>query len=176
MSHQPDDSPATSADVVATLRGAEVSRVRRRYARVAGIVTLLAVLVVSVLTLVSAMNDNARVERLKSHGVAVSITVTGCLGNLGGSGSNVVNYTCRGHYELDGVSYHEVIGSMDRAVAIGAVVSGVVDPSNHSYAVLASAARVARGSTRGYWVAGSLAGADVLGAWALWRVGRSRRD
>ncbi|MDE2282373.1 MAG: hypothetical protein KGJ92_06335 [Actinomycetales bacterium] len=178
MTDSPTESTAEEGlreAAVATLRGPDVRGARRTYLRVALALVLLAVLSLSVVTLVAAMNDNARVARLKVDGVPVTISVTGCRGNLGGSGSNVVDYTCQGDYVVAGTHYHEVIGSMDRAYAIGAVVKGVVDPRQHSYVVLASAAYSSHGSTRGYVVAGSLAVADLAAAWALWRVARRSR-
>jgi hypothetical protein len=37
--------------------------------------------------------------------VPVTFTVSGCLGLLGGSGSNAAGYSCRGSYELGGQRY-----------------------------------------------------------------------
>jgi len=46
---------------------------------------------------------------LRQHGIPVTVTVTGCLGLLGGSGSNPVGYACRGSYVVDGHRYNEPI-------------------------------------------------------------------
>jgi hypothetical protein len=48
--------------------------------------------------------------------VVVDIRVTGCLGLLGGSGSNAAGYACRGSFTLDGHRENEAIpGNILRA-------------------------------------------------------------
>jgi hypothetical protein len=92
---------------VSHLRGAAVTVDPRRAARVlagAGVVVL-AGLVAAFYW--AGADHNARIHRLHRHGVPVTATVTGCLGLLGGSGSNPAGYTCRGTFVLDGRRYVE---------------------------------------------------------------------
>ena len=67
----------------------------------------LAVLVV-VFT-VAGVHSNNQTDALHDHGVPVTFTVTGCLGLLGGSGSNAAGYSCHGTYALDGHRYTEAL-------------------------------------------------------------------
>jgi hypothetical protein len=116
---------------VTRLRGAGVEvDARRAGAVVVGI--CLAGLVVAVVALFQAgAARNARISRLRQHGVATQITVTGCLGLLGGSGSNSAGYACRGSYTVGGHRYEAAIPG-DELRAPGtrlAAVSVAGDPS-----------------------------------------------
>ncbi|HEX4082517.1 MAG TPA: hypothetical protein VHX40_06080 [Acidimicrobiales bacterium] len=115
------------ADRVATLRGAGVGAVNGR--RLATIVVGLCLVVVAVLAVVffvAGLHKNDQTTRLHQHGVPVTITVTSCVGQLGGSGSNAAGYTCQGTYLLDGHRYTEPVpgttlhppGSMLAGVAL----------------------------------------------------------
>jgi hypothetical protein len=103
-----------------------------------------------VVSFVNAASDNARITRMKSHGITVTVTVSGCTGNAGGSGSNSAGYTCRGRYAVDGVTYRELIGSMSTFAPSGSKVRAVADPSHHSTVVLASAVATSAASTGAY--------------------------
>jgi hypothetical protein len=80
----------------------------------------------SVVLLVAALHRNAQITSLRRHGVPVEVTVTDCLGALGGSGSNAAGYSCRGAFVLDGHRYldrlpgHNLLapGSTIRLVAV----------------------------------------------------------
>ena len=63
----------------------------------------LAVLVV--VFYVAAFHSNAQITSLKQRGVPVEITVTNCLGLLGGSGSNPAGYSCTGTISVDNHRY-----------------------------------------------------------------------
>jgi hypothetical protein len=67
----------------------------------------LAVLVV--VLYVAGFQKNAQITRLRRHGVPVEVTVSGCLGLMGGSGSNLAGYDCRGTFTIDGHRYNEAI-------------------------------------------------------------------
>ncbi len=124
-------------------------------------------------SLVSAGRDVARIDRLKSHGIMVTVTVSDCRGNLGGSGSNVVDYTCHGTYRVHATAYHEVIGSLTSLRPAGATVRGVVDPSQHGYVVLASALGHSASPVRTLLIPGLLGvGFIVVLVWSLRRVRR----
>jgi hypothetical protein len=94
---------------VAVLRGAPVEVDTRQVVRIliALIVATLAVL--SVTFFLSGLHRNSDVSNLQQHGVSVSVTVTTCAGELGGSGSNLADYRCVGTFILDGQRFHDTI-------------------------------------------------------------------
>ena len=63
--------------------------------------------VLGVVFLVVGINKNNQINELKSKGVAVTFVVSKCVGQLGGSGSNVAGYACQGSYQIDGRSHSE---------------------------------------------------------------------
>ena len=146
----------SSSERVTPLRGADAVGVGRRIWVVAGAVGLIVVTVLLVISVISATKDNARITRMKDHGVAVSVVVTSCIGNLGGSGSNAANYTCRGHYLVAGTPYDEVIGAMTKFAAPGTHVPAVADPSRPSTIELASAVTSSSASPGAYAIPGLL--------------------
>lgn len=92
-----------------TLRGAGVQVDARR---VGGVIVGGCVVGLAALTIVlflAGAQKNAQIDRLRQHGVPVDLTVSGCLGLLGGSGSNAAGYACRGTFTLDGHRYNEAI-------------------------------------------------------------------
>ena len=100
----PTDKP------LSTLRAgsrAEINVVVVRRVAVGLVLATLAVLVV-VLT-VAGFHKNSQITDLQTKGVPVTVTVTGCEGLLGGSGSNAAGYLCRGSFTLDGQRYTEDI-------------------------------------------------------------------
>lgn len=148
------------------LRGAEAQRLGGRFWLVTGALLLLAFATVVGVSFASAANDNARIGRLKSQGTPVVVTVTDCVGNIGGSGSNVAGYTCHGEYRVRGVRYREVIASKSTDSSPGSTVQGIVDPAHPSTVELASAVATSKPSSTVYvvpsilgtiWVALSLA-------------------
>ena len=138
------------------LRGADAPPVAGRFWAASGVVVLVLLAVVIVVSLLSAANDNARINRLRTSGVAVSVTVSNCIGNLGGSGSNAANYTCQGHYRVGATNYDETIDGLTSFVATGRHVAAVADPSNPSSITLASAVASSRASTARFVVPGLL--------------------
>ena len=104
-----DASPDVLHDVgrVGTMRGASVQFDTRRLGRVALGVVMATLAVLVVVFTVAGIHSNQQIDRLHHDGVPVTVTVTGCLGLLGGSGSNAAGYTCRGTFELDGHRYTE---------------------------------------------------------------------
>ena len=139
------------------LRGPHAQRIDRRFWSIAGAVFLTVFAVAIIVSFISAMNDNARVDRMKNHGVSVVVTVTSCVGNLGGSGSNAAGYTCRGSYRVHGVRYQEVIASKSTLSATGTRLAGVADPSRLSTVELASAVAASAASDSVYVVPSLLA-------------------
>jgi uncharacterized membrane protein YecN with MAPEG domain len=111
---------------IGTLRGPTVRFDARRAARVALGVVLGALLVVAAVLAVAGFHSNEQIDRLRNDGVPVTVTVTKCLGLLGGSGSNAAGYSCEGTYVLGGVRYTEPLpgstfsppGAKLRAIAV----------------------------------------------------------
>ncbi|MGD0381670.1 MAG: hypothetical protein ABSC30_16985 [Acidimicrobiales bacterium] len=117
---------ATPESTGTTLRGAGVDVDVRRLGRVVVALCLMALAVLTVVLFAVGVHKNSQINRLRQHGVAIQVTVSGCLGLLGGSGSNPAGYACRGTFTLDGHRYNESIpgnalrrpGTKVRAVAV----------------------------------------------------------
>ena len=101
---------------VSTLRGPPVGEIDVRRVRVVLTIACTGVLAALAASLfVAGARKNAQITALHRHGVPVVVTVTSCMGLLGGSGSNVAGYTCRGSFALHGHRYLDNIpGSRDR--------------------------------------------------------------
>jgi hypothetical protein len=128
-----------------SLRGPEAQRIGGWFWFATGALLLTTFAVVIIVSFVSATNDNARIDRLKTRGLPVVITVTNCVGNIGGSGSNASGYTCNGAYGVKGVKFQEIIGAKSTFSLAGSTVQGIADPAHPSTIELASA--VARSSS-----------------------------
>jgi hypothetical protein len=92
---------------VGTLRGATVQIEPRRLVHVFLGIVLATLAVLVVVFAIAGVHSNDQIDRLHSQGQRVTVTVKGCLGLLGGSGSNAAGYSCRGTYTLDGHSHVE---------------------------------------------------------------------
>jgi hypothetical protein len=125
----PQDGPAASERPVTTLRGAGVDVDPRRAGRAVLAVCLAALAVVAVVLVVAGAEKNDQDTDLHAHGVPVAVTVTGCTGLLGGSGSNAAGYACKGTYVLDGHRYEQSIPGT-AILRPGAVVRGVIAPDD----------------------------------------------
>ena len=144
---RPGSAPDAEARV-APLRGAAVQIDARRLAQVLVIIVVATLAVLVVVFTVVGLDKNHQIDQLRNDGVAVNVTVTGCQGLLGGSGSNGAGYACRGTYGLDGHRYNEQLpgtalhapGTVIRAVAVPgdpALVSPVsVVDAEHSSATV----------------------------------------
>jgi uncharacterized membrane protein len=111
------DAAAPAADNgegrVGTLRGAGVQIDGRRVGQVLVAVVLVTLAVLVVVFTVVGVHQNQQDDRLHDDGVPVTFTVSGCLGMLGGSGSNAAGYSCQGSYTLDGHRYDERLPGND---------------------------------------------------------------
>ena len=154
---------------VASLRGAEAQRIGGRFWFVVCVFVFIVIAVFIVVSFITAVNDNVRMERLKTHGVPVVITVTSCTGHIGGSGSNAAGYTCYGTYRVHGVRYREIIGSKTTTSPTGATVRGVADPSRPSTVELASAVATSKPSDSHYVTPSILAAMFVALAFVIAR-------
>ena len=158
-----------------TLRGASVGTPDgRRVGRAVAALCMAALAVTAVVLTVAGADKNAQITRLRNHGTTVAVTVTGCLGLLGGSGSNPAGYECRGAYRVDGRRYvADIPGTGLRRP--GSTLRAVIDPDDPALlstpAILASE----HASWRVYVVPGALFLAVLcLAGLALWRSRRAR--
>ena len=74
----------------------------RRVARGLIGVCVVAVAAVTVVLFAAAVHKNVQITTLRQHGVPIEVTVSRCLGELSGSGSNAAGYSCRGTFVLNG--------------------------------------------------------------------------
>jgi len=58
---------------------------------------------------VAGIHRNDQINELRHDGVPVTVTVTNCLGLMGGSGSNAAGYSCTGSYTIHGTRYTETL-------------------------------------------------------------------
>jgi MYXO-CTERM domain-containing protein len=164
-----DTNLATIVETQPTLRGPDARSISGRFWSVAGVLALFVFAVIVVISFISSANDNARTNRLKDHGVSVVVTVTDCVGNIGGSGSNAAGYTCHGSYNVKGVRYQEVIGSETTLSQRGTRLRAVADPSHLGTIELASKVATSSSSPSAYVVPGLLALLLLLLAFAFLR-------
>jgi hypothetical protein len=96
---------------------------------------------------IEAAHHQSRTQRLHDHGVPVSITVTGCLGLVSGTGITPSTYICHGSFTLDGRSYDESIHDSPNLLKVGHHVAGVDDAGTPSDLTLAGSV----GSAQSTW-------------------------
>jgi hypothetical protein len=102
-----NEGAGTSGDRVGQLRGAGVQVDARRLGQVAIAIVLIALAALAIGFTIVGVHKNQQIDQLHTQGVPVTITVTGCLGLLGGSGSNAAGYSCHGTYSMQGHTYDE---------------------------------------------------------------------
>ncbi len=122
---------AETADRIGQLRGAGVQVDVRRVGQVAIGIVLATLAVLAVVFTIVGVHTNQQDDRLHDDGVPVTFTVTGCLGLLGGSGSNVAGYSCHGTYSLQGRRYSEQLpgNSFHRPGSTVAAIAVPGDPA-----------------------------------------------
>lgn len=106
-SRTPPRDAGGAPERIGTLRGASVQSDPRRLARMALGLVMATLAVLAVVFLVAGIHSNDQIDRLHNHGQPVTVTVTGCLGLLGGSGSNAAGDSCSGTYTLSGHTFTE---------------------------------------------------------------------
>jgi hypothetical protein len=104
---EPAASPGQTVGRARTYRGGSVDVDARRLGRVLLAIFLAGLAVLTVFLVVVGVHKNAQINRLRQHGVTVIVTVSGCQGLLGGSGSNAAGYSCRGAFTLGGHTFAE---------------------------------------------------------------------
>ncbi len=170
-----DVGPSTGGipgeEPVSTLRGAGVGVDGRRVGAVVVVLCLVAVGILSVILFVAGARKNAQLTGLRTRGIPVDIRVIGCMGLLGGSGSNAAGYACKGTFSLDGHRYDVSIpGNVLHPP--GTHVQAVTVASDPHLISTASAVETDRPSGRVYLLPSILAALFVVGLVALimrWR-------
>jgi hypothetical protein len=158
------------------LRGAGVGGSPRRAALILAVVVAVSGLVASAVLFAAAARKNAQIEALRRDGAHVEVTVSGCLGLLGGSGSNAAGYACRGTYVFDGRRFEEALPG-DELRAPGSKVAAIVAKGDPSLLTTADVLRTEHSSWRPYLVPVVLVVADLLlGAAAVVLRRRSARS
>ncbi len=130
---------------IGQLRGAGVQVNGRRVAHVALGIVLATLAILAIVFTVVGVHTNQQDDRLHNDGVPVSFTVTGCLGLLGGSGSNAAGYSCQGTYTLDGARYHEQLPG-DSFHRPGSTVAAIAVPGDPALVSPASIVATQRSS------------------------------
>jgi hypothetical protein len=113
---------------------------------------VLATIVISLLGVtiglaIEAAHHQSRTQRLHDHGVPVTITVTGCLGLVSGTGITPSTYICHGSFTLDGRRYDEPIHESPDLLTVGHHFAGVDDAGSPSDLTLAGSV----GSAQSTW-------------------------
>jgi hypothetical protein len=112
-----DDGAQPSRQNGTGLRGAPVEFDSRRVKRIVTTVFTVGLAVLVVTLFATGARQNSQISSLKQHGVLVNVKVVTCVGELGGSGSNVSAYNCSGTFGLGGHSYNVTIpGSAFRTI------------------------------------------------------------
>ena len=132
-----------------SLRGAPVAGDGRRLGRIVAWILVIAMIVLGVVMVFAKVTDNHKANRLHTSGIPVTAHVTYCLGQLGGSGTNAVGFSCKAAYVVGGAHYDEPVGGQSTFARPGTSLAGVVDPSNHTVIVTAASASTVTSPTAG---------------------------
>ena len=143
------------ASDTAYVRGAGVTTDARHALRLALAFSCAGLAVLLVFLVVGAVREGNREDRLRDHGVAVSLTVTGCLGLASGTGATEYAYDCRGSFVLNGHPYDELLHGSNTQLPVGTVVAAVADPRDPSNVTTAATVRASH-ARRGRWIASSI--------------------
>jgi hypothetical protein len=125
----PSGPPRSSSEPLSTLRGAGVNYNPRKVAQVAIGLCVAALAVCVVVFTVAGIHQNNQINTLRHDGVPVTVTVTNCLGLMGGSGSNAAGYSCTASFTVRGAHYSETLPGTDFHDR-GATVAATVVPND----------------------------------------------
>jgi hypothetical protein len=161
---------ASQPEPLTTLRGASVGVDVRVVARVAVVVCLTALAVTAVVLFLAGLHKNDQINRLRNQGVHVVLTVSGCQGLMGGSGSNLVGYQCSGVFDLGGHRYTEPIPG-NTFYSPGTAVQGVAVPGDPALLSTAAALTTEHTSGKVFILPGALLAvlALTIGTLYVWR-------
>jgi len=123
------DAPVDPDARVGALRGAGVDVDTKVAVRVLVAVCMVTLAVLVVILTVAGINKNAQITSLKEHGVPVQVTVSGCLGQVAGSGTNIAGYSCHGTFTLQGQRHTDDLPGTDFH-APGAQLEEITVPSD----------------------------------------------
>jgi len=151
--------------------GVEVEGRRVALFLVALLILILAALVIPLTVL--AAEQNSRISRLQSHGVAVNVTVTGCLGMASGTGITESGYQCRGTFTLDGHPHNDVISGSNVLLPVGQPLRADTVRGDPSILYAAGAAATMRSSWKAYTLPAILL-VVLIAALITWCVLRAR--
>jgi hypothetical protein len=147
----------------------------RRVGRVVLVLALAALASAAVIEFVAGAHKNSQITELRHDGVPVPFRVSGCLGQLGGSGSNAAGYSCTGTYRLDGHLWHEPIPG-NTLLAPGQVLPAVAVPGDPALVTTTAILRGEQASWRVYILPTVLVILFMGAVTALlWRRARRRR-
>lgn len=130
----PSGGPGTKAkydEPVSTLRGAGVDIDGRVVGRVIVVLCLVALAAGVVGFTIAGIQKNHHITELHNDGVRVNVKSTGCIGLLGGSGSNAAGYACRGTFTFNGHRYDVKLPGNDLH-SPGTIVPVIALPSDPS--------------------------------------------
>jgi hypothetical protein len=122
---------------------------------------------------IAAIDQNARNTSLQQNGVAVDVSVTGCIGVLSGTGVTVASFNCRGSFTLGGHTYTDTIRGSSARLATGSIVKAVADPDNPSVLSTTQSVATAHPSWRALILPAILLALAI--AIAVWMVVHFRR-
>jgi hypothetical protein len=127
---------------------------------------VVALTVLVVILFAAGIHKNTQITQLHDNGVPVAIRVSGCMGLLGGSGSNAAGYTCRGSFTMDGRRYNEPIPG-NTLHPPGTVLRGVAVPGDPALVTTTGALATEHSSGNVFILPAILLGALVLALGAL---------
>jgi hypothetical protein len=168
------DREEPSSAPVTKLRGAGVDVDPRRAGWAVAGVCLVAVIATAVVLFVAGVNKNSQATNLQQHGVPVAVTVTGCQGLLGGSGSNAAGYACTGVYHYGGQHFTKTIPGI-AFFRTGSVVRGVVVPSDPGLLSTPQAVANQRASWKVFIAPAVLLLVALVGIAIMFRIARRNR-
>ncbi len=125
----PSGPPRSSSEPLTTLRGAGVNYNARRVGQVAIGLCLATLAVLAIVLTVAGVHSNNQIDELRHDGVPTTVTVTNCLGLMGGSGSNAAGYSCTGSFTIHGTRYTESLPGTGFH-RVGSTVAATVVPSD----------------------------------------------
>ena len=125
----PSGPPRPSDEPVSTLRGAGVNYDARKVGHVVVGLVLITLAALVVVFTVAGVHKNSQINELHHDGVPVTVTVTNCLGLMGGSGSNAAGYSCTGTFTVHGNRYTESLPGTDFH-KVGRTLNAKVVPSD----------------------------------------------
>jgi hypothetical protein len=122
-------SPTPGADNY--VRGVRATTVQSgRVLRVLAVICFLALVGAEIGVLLTVTDDRSLANKIRTHGVPVTATVTGCTGISSGVGMGIEYWQCRASYSLDGQTYVAAIRGSRSLLEVGNQVAAVAVPGD----------------------------------------------